>query len=360
MLHPVIMAGGSGTRFWPRSRRHRPKQLIRILGEGTMIQQTVSRLHPPFSSESFLIVTNAAQAEETRRQLPRLSAEQVVAEPCSRDTAACIGLAALLLLKSDPEAMMAVIACDQMLSPADEFVRCIAAAEKIAARERALVTFGVRPSHPSELYGYIRRGPRVAGDADAPPAFRIARFQEKPSRAQAEQFLQSGEYYWNSGNFVWRAEDILDAIRRFLPELHSGLERIRPAIGTPRRQEAISAEYPALPRISIDFGVLEKVADAVVVEAALDWDDLGSWNALSRHCPEDENGNFVQTSHAGLDTTGCILAGEAGHLVATIGVRDLIIVQTPDATLVCDRSRAADVKALVELLKAQGLDRYVE
>jgi mannose-1-phosphate guanylyltransferase len=361
MLHPVIMAGGSGTRFWPRSRRGRPKQLIRIFGEGSMVQQTVSRLQSSFSPDSFLIMTNAAQADEVRRQLPQLSPAQVIAEPAGRDSAPCIGLAALILLGQDPAAVMLVLASDQVVSPASEFTRSVAEAERIALRQHALVTFGVKPSYPSEQYGYVRRGERLPPlGRDAPPAFRLAQFKEKPSRAQAEEFIRTGEYYWNSGNFAWRAADVLEAIRRYLPELHAGLEKIRPAIGTSGQAQAIARDYPALPRISIDYGVMEKASNAAVVEMALDWDDLGSWNALERHHKKDAQGNVVMALHAGLDTSGCILAAEPDHLVATLGVKDLIVVQTPDATLICDRSRAAEVKALVELLRSRGLDAYVE
>jgi mannose-1-phosphate guanylyltransferase len=360
MLHPVIMAGGFGTRFWPRSRRHRPKQLIRVFGEGSMIQQTVSRLESAFPPESFLVMTNAAQADEARRQLPQLSATQVVAEPAGRDNAACIGLAALILLDQDPNAAMLVMASDQVLSPTEEFARCVVEAERIALRQYALVTFGVKPSYPSEQYGYVRRGERLPGPDGAPPAFRLAQFKEKPSQAQAEEFIRTGDYYWNTCNFVWRAADILEAIRQHLPELHAGLERIRPAIGTARQEQVIAREYPVLPRISIDYGVMEKVTSAVVVEMALVWDDLGSWNALSRHHEKDEQGNVVMAQHAGIDTRDCILAAEPGHLIATLGVKDLIVVQTPDATLICDRSRAAEVKALVELLRSRGLDAYIE
>ena len=361
MLHPVIMAGGSGTRFWPRSRRHRPKQLIRIFGEGSMIQQTVSRLQASFPPESFLVMTNAAQAEEVRRQLPRLTAAQTVAEPAGRDSAACIGLAALILLDQDPDAAMLVLASDQLISPMEEFARCVAEGQRIALQQHALVTFGVKPTAPTEQYGYVRRGERLPPqERDAPPAFRLAQFKEKPSRAQAEEFIRTGEYYWNSGNFVWRAADILEAIRQLLPEIHAGLEKIRPAIGTARQEQVVAREYPLLTRISIDYGVMEKAANAVIVEMSLVWDDVGAWNALSRHHAPDEHGNVVMALHAGIDTGGCILAAEPDHLIATLGVKDLIVVQTPDATLICDRSRAAEVKALVELLRTRGLDAYIE
>jgi mannose-1-phosphate guanylyltransferase len=359
MLYPVIMAGGSGTRFWPRSRHNKPKQLIQVIGTGTMIQQTVSRLSPELSPDSFLVITNAAQVAETRRQLPQLAPEQIIGEPCGRDTSAAIGLGAAFLHKRDPEAVMAVLAADQVISPASDFLRCIREAARVAVERRALVTLGIKPSHPSELYGYIRRGRPLGSLPGALPAYQVAEFKEKPRRAQAEEFIRSGEYYWNSGNFVWRTADILDAMRQHLPELHHGLQRMTPMLGTPRQPEMLEREYPGLPKVSIDYGVMEKASNATVIEAALVWDDVGSWDAIARHQPADEHGNVVLGLHAGHETRDNIIVGEGHHLIATVGVKDLIIVHTPDATLVCDRRRAADVKALVELLKSRKMNRYL-
>lgn len=357
MLHPVIMAGGSGTRFWPRSRRRCPKQLIEIVGHGTMIQQTVARLRSELPAESFLIVTNEAHAEPMRAQLPEFAPEQVVAEPCGRDTSACIGLAAFLLRKADPDAVMVVCSADHVISPVDEFMRCVGDAARIASRDGALVTFGIKPTHPSELYGHIRRGDPVAGCEDGTTkAFRLVEFKEKPTRARAEELMRTGEYYWNSGNFVWHVNSIIDAIRTFLPELYDGLLRIEPALGSDDQAAVLAREYPSLPRISIDYGVMEKAANAVVLEATFEWDDVGSWDAVARHHPADEHGNVLLARHTGVDTRGCILVADADHLLATIGVQDLIVVHTADATLVCDRRREADVKALVKQLEAQGFD----
>lgn len=356
MLHPVIMAGGSGTRFWPRSRLRKPKQLIQIIGRGTMIQQTVGRLRSALPAESFLIITNAAQVGEMRRQLPELAPEQIVAEPVGRDTSAAIGLAAAIIHQSDPEGVMAVFSADHVISPAEELLRCIDEASRIAAGQGVLATFGVKPTGPSERYGYIRRGERLKASV---PAFKIAEFKEKPDHAQAEEFLKTGDYYWNSGNFVWQVKDILAAFRGFLPDLYAGLERIAPALGTPEQGKVLAAEYPRLPKISIDYGVMEKAPNAAVVEASFTWDDVGAWDAVSRHHTPDGHGNFLLGKNTTMDTKHCIIVSEADHLIATIGVKDLVIVHTPDATLVCDRSRAADVKMLVEKLKDQGLSGYV-
>lgn len=359
MLYPVIMAGGSGTRFWPRSRRRRPKQLIQIVGTGSMIQQTVARLRPAFPAENIRIITHQDQAQEMLRQLPELKPWQVLAEPCGRDTAACVGLAAHVIHRLDPDGVMAMLSADHAISPAEEFVRCLQDAARIAIESRALVTFGIRPSEPSEMYGYIRRGEPLAGQAGGMAAYRIAEFKEKPSRAAAAEYLRTGDYYWNSGNFVWRAADMIEAIERFLPELHAGLLRIAPHLGQPDQADVLAREYPSLPRTSIDYGIMEKAANAVVVEATFQWDDVGSWESIVRHQPADHDLNHVLARHSGIDTRGCVIVGEGGHLIATLGVENLIIVHTPDATLVCDRRRAAEVKGLVELLRSQGLEEHL-
>jgi len=360
MMHPVIMAGGSGTRFWPRSRRHRPKQLIRIIGEGTMIQQTVARLAGGFPRERFLIVTAAEQADAMRAQLPELSPGQIVAEPCGRDTAACIGLAAFMLRKRDPDAVMAVCSADHVIEPGSELVRELKEAGRLAAERGVLVTFGVKPDHPSVRYGYVRRGDAIPGyDRPDFKAFALREFTEKPDPATAKAFLAGGDYYWNSGNFVWRVNDILEAIRVHMPELHAGLERIEPALGTPKQADVLAEEYPLLPKTSIDYGVMEKASNAAVVEAMFAWDDVGAWDSIARHRPADEKNNVVVGKHLGTDTEGCILVAENGHLLATVGVRDLIVVHTDNATLVCDRGRAADVKGVVERLEACGESAYL-
>jgi mannose-1-phosphate guanylyltransferase len=355
MLYPIIMAGGSGTRFWPRSRLQHPKQLIEIVGRGTMIQQTVARLQPGIPLASIRIITNAAQADGMREQLPDLAGSQIIPEPVGRDTAAAIGLGALLVRAEDPEGVMAVVSADHVIAPPERFQASLRRAAELASSRGLLVTFGVRPTAPSTLYGYLRRGAPLKG---APGAYELLAFKEKPDRATAEAFLESGDYYWNSGNFVWRAQDILEAIATFLPELYDGLERIRPALGTARQATVLEAEYPTLPKTSIDFGVMEKAPNVTVIEADFQWDDVGAWDALARHRAADEAGNVVSGTHCGLDTEACIIAGEEGHLLATIGVRNLVLVQTTDATLVCARDRAADVKTLVQTLKKTGLEAY--
>lgn len=324
-----------------------------------MIQQTVARLRGDFPPESILIMTNAAQVDETRRQLPEIPPEHVFGEPAGRDTSACIGLAAIMLLDKDPDAVMVVLAADQVVGNAEAFMACVHEAARLAESQGLLVTLGIPPSYPSDQYGYIRHGEAISAGKGAPPAYRVDAYIEKPDRARAEKLIQAGGHYWNSGNFIWRAKDILSAIGEHLPELRAKLDLIKVALGGPRAEAVLAAEYPLLPKVSIDYGVMEKVSNAAVVEADLDWDDVGSWNAVARHETPDASGNYAPGPHAALDTQDCIIVGGPGHLVATIGVKNLIIVQTPDATLVCDRTRAADVKALVEWLRKHNLEQYL-
>ena len=349
----MIMAGGSGTRFWPRSRRGRPKQLICIAGEGTMIQQTVRRLKPAVSGDRIFVITNQAHVEETRAQLPDLPRGQVIGEPCGRDTAACVALGAAIIGKAAGEdAVMVVLAADHVIEPAEEFQRTLAAAAALAEKEGALVTFGVRPRGPSTLFGYIHRGERMAASDDTGyPAYRVEAFREKPDAETAGAYVASGEYYWNSGMFVWRVGDIQAALREFVPDLHAGMRRIAAALGTPREGEVIAEVYPELEKTSIDYAVMEKARNRAVIEVNYEWDDVGSWEAAAGLHPADPDGNTVLADHVGIDTKDCILAAEAGHVIATVGVSDLIVVQTPDATLICDRRRAADVKHLVARLE---------
>jgi len=367
MLYAVIMAGGSGTRFWPRSRADRPKQLIRIAGPDTMIRQTAARLAPDVPPERTFVVTNQAQVAMTAAQLPGVPADHIIGEPCGRDTTACIGLGAEIVVRAaanatppDTSPTLVVLPADQVIQPAEEFRRTLGVAERVARETHALITFGIPPKSPSALFGYIHRGERLAvTGVEQDAVYRVSEFKEKPDAGTAARYVDSGDYYWNSGIFVWRACDILDALAQFMPELRAGLARISQAWDTPRGADVLAREYAAFEKISIDYAVMEKAPNRVVIEARYEWDDVGSWEAAARLQAPDASGNAVLVRHEGMDTTDCVIAGEKGHLVATIGVSGLIIVQTPDVTLVCDRSRAADVKKMVERLREKGMTRLL-
>jgi mannose-1-phosphate guanylyltransferase len=359
MLHAMIMAGGGGTRFWPRSRKRRPKQFLTLTGERSLLQMAVDRLDVLAPPERTWVITGAAYVDETRTQLPHLSGERVVGEPVGRDTAAAVGLGAALIARTDPDAVMIVTPADHIIEPVQEFRRAVHVAAQMAVEHSAaLVTFGIPPTYPATGYGYIHRGPVVA-NRQGIDVCRVQRFKEKPSADIAEGYVASGEYFWNSGIFVWRAATVLDALRQNEPELHAALDRLADAWSTPARDEALRTTYPTLKRISIDFAVMEKAREVLVVRAPYQWDDVGSWLALERMHAQDAEHNTIQALHAGLRTSGCIIVGDEGRLIATAGVKDLLIVQDGDATLVADRHDENAVKQVVELLQKKGLDRYL-
>lgn len=359
MLHALIMAGGGGTRFWPRSRQKRPKQFLTLAGDRSLLQQAFDRIESQVPPERAWIITGASHAEETSRQLPELPADRIIGEPCGRDTAACIGLGAALIAARDPQAVMLVTPADQVIEPAREFGRAAHAAEQMALEHpQALITFGIPPSFPATGYGYIQRGAEIA-QRQGVSVFRVQAFREKPTADAAECFVASGEFFWNSGIFVWKAATILDALRDNQPKLHAAVCRIAESWSTPRCDEILKREYQALDRISIDYAVMEKAKEVLVVQAPFRWDDVGSWLAIERMNPQDADGNTVLAAHAGLNTHGCVIVGDPERLITTLGVRDLIIIQDGDATLIADRRDEGAVKQLVDLLKKKGLEKHL-
>ncbi len=359
MLHALIMAGGGGTRFWPRSRQKKPKQFLTLAGERTLLEQAVDRLEAQVPAANLWIATAATHKEDVVRLLPALTAAQIVGEPCGRDTAACIALGSALIARRDPSATMIVTPADHVIEPAQEFRRAVQAAAQFADEHpETLITFGITPTHPATGYGYIHRGPAVAERLGV-RAFRVQAFREKPSVALAEQLLATGEYYWNAGIFVWKAAAILKALQENQPQLYGAVQAIADAWETPRRAEVFEREYTALGKISIDYAVMERAKNVLVVEAPYRWDDVGSWLALERLHPQDADGNTVLATHAGLRTHNCVIAGEPGLLVATVGVSDLIIIQDGDAILIADRRDESGIKQLVEQLKQRGLEKYL-
>jgi mannose-1-phosphate guanylyltransferase len=359
MLHAVIMAGGSGTRFWPKSRRDRPKQLLRLVGDATMLEQTIARIEPLVPRDRILIVTGADQAAATRALLPDLPSANVIAEPCPRDTAPCVGLAASIVAKREPAATMIVMPADHVIEPAAAFHATVRAAVGLIDNDPStLVTFGIKPSHPETGYGYIERGALVEV-RDGIAVYRVLQFREKPDRATAEQFLSNGNFDWNSGIFVWRAATILNELRAHRPDLASGLEQISQAIGTPGEPEALATLFPRLERVPIDKAVMERAANVLVLEVAYRWSDVGDWRALASLLDRDASGNAVEGDVLARDTTGSILISGDGGLVAALGVDDLVIVHSGKATLVARKDQLDKLKALVESLGDAGYTAYL-
>lgn len=358
--HAMIMAGGGGTRFWPRSRQARPKQFLPIGSDRTLIQQALDRIEacalPP---SRCWVITGEAYCGETARQLPSLSPLHIVGEPVGRDTAPCVGLGAALIARADPQATMLVTPADHVIAPVQEFRRAVHVAfQLIDENPGAILTFGIQPTFASTGYGYIQRGTPIA-QRQGIDVFRVKRFREKPKQPVADEFFASGEYFWNSGIFVWKAATVLAALARHRPALHDSVQRIAAAWATPQRQDVLEREYPTLEKVSIDYAVMEQHEEVLVVQAPYRWDDVGSWLAVERMSPQDAEGNTVQGTHLGLKTSNCVIVGEPGRLLATVGVRDLLIIQDGDCTLVAHRDEEGTVRQVVEELRKRGMDRHL-
>jgi mannose-1-phosphate guanylyltransferase len=359
MLHGMIMAGGGGTRFWPRSRERRPKQFLSLAGEQSLLQQAMERLESLLPASNVWVVTGERYRDETARQLPQLAAAHLIGEPCGRDTAPCVGLGAALIARQDPDAVIIVTPADHVIEPVQEFRRAAQVAAQMAQEHpQALITFGIVPTFPSTGYGYIQRGPALA-TRQGISVSHVQRFREKPDAETAERFVASGEYFWNSGIFVWRAAAVLDELRRQRPELHAGVCRIADAWGTPQQEEVLRRDFGTLTKVSIDVAVMEHAREVLVVQAPYRWDDVGSWLALERMHPQDAEHNTILASHAGIKTRNCVIVGDRSEMIGTVGVEDLIIIRDGNATLVAHRRDEAGIKQLVDLLKRQGLENYL-
>ena len=361
-VYPVIMAGGSGTRFWPLSRQLFPKQLLKIIGDETLIQQTMRRVLISARPERVMISTNPAQAESIRVQLSEWKdalKDNFVLEPEGRNTAPAIALVALELLRRDPDAVMLVVPADHIVKGQRDFAAAVALAASLA-QQGLLVTFGINPTRPETGYGYIKPERKTVlakrGKLKGHP---VGRFVEKPNAAKAAQYLKAGDYYWNSGMFVWRAATILDEIRRHQPVLARGIERIGRLIEQGASKTAIDDEYRLLPSVSIDQGVMEKSSKAAMVPVTFSWSDVGSWGSLDEVAAKDKAGNLVVGRVVDIESQRSVVYGDR-RVVATIGLTDMVVVDTPDATLVCPKSRAQDVKKIVEILKQQGAPEHLE
>ena len=359
-LYAVIMAGGSGTRFWPRSRESLPKQLLPIGSERALLQQTSERIAPLIPPARQLVITAARTAAAARELLPQVPAAQVIGEPEGRDTAACVGLAGRLLGRLDREAVGIAMPADQVLLDTEAYLEHLRAAEAaLAARPDALLVFGIEPDRPATGYGWLRRGAPV-GRYLGREVFELAAFVEKPDRERAQQLLAAGGHSWNAGLFAFRPAALAAAYARHLPGMTAGLDALASAWDTPLFASALAEHYPRLQKISIDYGVMEKVGaegGALLLPLPVRWDDVGAWDALARLLPADARGNVAQGDHVLLDSRGLIVSATGG-VVAAKGVQDLIIVHTPDATLVCRRDDAEGVKAVVAALRERGLQRY--
>lgn len=339
--YACIMAGGSGERFWPLSRVATPKHLVQLLSESTLLEETVRRVEKALPSDQIFVLTNAAQIEGCRAVLPQLKPHQFIAEPAKRDTAPACALGTALARNLDPEAVVVFLPADALIRDAATFAEQIREASTLAAKHDAIVTFGIRPSDASTRFGYLEAGDTLPESTAKCPFFNVKRFVEKPDAARAETYLKSGHYFWNAGIFLWKTRTFLREAKRLQPELAEFIEHF-----PKQKWDAYLAEkFPALPKISVDYAIMEKAEHVAVAEARFDWDDVGSWTALPAHLPADAHGNTLQgavTVHDAHDN----IAISKKRLIALCGVRDLIVVETEDAILVCHRDAAEQIKHL--------------
>jgi len=358
--YALIMAGGGGTRLWPLSRLDRPKQMLSLGGERSLFQIAVDRLAGIFPPERILVMTVEDLVPGLREQVPGIPEENFLLETMPRGTASVAGFAATVLHHKDPQSVMAILTADHIIGNLKLFKQILNAAYQVA-KEDYLVTLGITPHHPSTGYGYIKKGKSVGTYHDL-AVHQVEEFTEKPDLPEAERMLASGEYAWNSGMFIWKTGVILDEINRQMPDLDDRLSLINEVWDTPEREKTIRKIWPEIEPQTIDFGIMENAQQVAVIPASdLDWNDVGSWEALFDLLPVDENGNIVEGSdHISLDTTGTIIfaAGDP-RAVVTVGIEDLIIVDTGDVLLICHRGQAQDVRQVVKLLKESGRNDLV-
>ncbi len=355
----VIPAGGGGTRLWPRSRRETPKQFLDIVSERTMLQETTDRVQGLVPPDRLYVITNARHASAVRSQLQDVPPGNIVGEPEGRDSAPAIGLMAAILEKTQgPDTVMATLPADHVILHEAQFRDILRAAADVAA-DGYLVTLGIPPTGPDVGFGYIQSGETIREQTEAGvPAYLVRQFKEKPSREAAEQYLRDGGYFWNAGMFIASVRTLRDLYKTHLPQMEEGFARIVAAHGTDEFEPTLNTVFPTLDKISVDYGIAEKADRVAVIPADIGWNDVGSWQRLAevlesagRH--DEETGNIVVGHHLGVDTHGTLVYSP-DRLIATIGLDDIIVIDTPDATLICPKSRSEDVKKIVEELKARG------
>lgn len=368
-VYGVILAGGGGTRFWPLSRKDLPKQFLNLTGSDLMINETIERIHKITGKENIFVVTGRNQAELAGKVTgERLLPNHILAEPAARNTAACIGYAAMEILRKYGDGVMCVLPSDHYIRDEEAYAETLSRAVRVAEQTDALVTIGIKPAFPATGYGYIRyeqsedgtiRGEGQPGDdCDIIAYHNVREFVEKPDLATAKGYVKDGHYSWNSGVFVWKASVILDQFEKLLPDIYQYLCEIGEAMGTGAEQSTIDRVYPVIPKISIDYGIMERADRVVMLDGDFGWSDVGSWDALPALYPTDENGNVLYGEQIHIDTHNCISYAKT-KLIAALGVEDLIIVEADDAVLVCRKDMAQQVGKVVEQLKSTGKDQFL-
>jgi len=364
---PVILAGGSGTRFWPRSRRARAKQVLALQGERTMIQQTLERLQPLASASDVWVITNHWLKEVIAEQLPEIPTNKVLSEPCARNTAPACALAAFLLDRTEPDTVLGVFPSDHVVADGKRFAEVIGTAVRLAAAGENIVVLGIQPTRPETGYGYVEQGAAVEGDSGV-NVKRVKRFREKPDPATAERFLAAGNFVWNGGIFLWSAKTLVAAVREHIPDMAAPLEAIAAAFGTPEFEAVFAEEYPKCENISVDYAILERRSakgesrsNIYCLPADFGWSDLGSWASLHEHLGESDRDNVMDGETTGLFAiqSGGNYVYAPGKTVALLGVDGLVVVETDDALLITTRARSQDVSKLVRAIHVSGREDLI-
>jgi len=356
--YAVIMAGGIGSRFWPRSRRENPKQFLNVINDTTLIQNTVSRLQGLIPPENCYVVTHERYVDQTCEQLPAVPRENILAEPISRNTAPCIAYAAIQLLARDPDATMIVLPADHVIQNVRAFHEVLRTAIEAAQEPRSLITIGITPEYPATGYGYIQYDQHPEHVNDPPAALSVRTFAEKPDLQTAERFIDSGDFLWNSGMFIWRADSILAQMETHLPDTVRAFCHLTDALGTENEPAAVLEGFQNAPRISIDHGVMERADKVYVIPASFGWSDVGDWRAAYDLSEKDDAGNCLKGNVLVVDSSRCLVQSE-NRLVALIGLHDTVVVDTDDALLICNRENAQQVKEIVDYLYNHQLDEFV-
>jgi mannose-1-phosphate guanylyltransferase len=353
-LFAVIMAGGVGSRFWPRSKKKLPKQLIKIFGEMTMIQATVDRLSGLIERENIYIITNELQRPEVIEQLHNVPEANIIEEPFGRNTAACIGLASVIIKAKDPDAVTIVLPADHIIKEKDKFLETIQDAAKFANEAKGLVTIGINPTRPETGYGYIQINDKEVSKN----IFKVYTFAEKPNYATALRFLESGDFLWNSGMFIWRVDVILEEIKNLMPDLHEGLTKIEENLSNPNFKIELANVYGQLKKISIDYGIMEKSSKVYLTKGMFTWSDVGSWEEVYQLSEKDNDGNAIQ----GKVFTDMVVDSyiySPDKMTAVIGLDNIIVINHDDTVLVCRRDKAQNVKEIVDFLKINKMDEFL-
>lgn len=361
--YAVIMAGGGGTRLWPLSRQAHPKQMLQLIDDNSLFQIAVRRLERLFPKERILVVTSARQLDQLREQAPELERDNFLVEPQPRGTAPAIGLVAAYLQSKDPGAIMAVLTADHYIGNGQAFLSHLEAARDLAAQGK-LVTLGIEPTYAATQYGYIQMGEEI-GAVGEYTAYKVQRFKEKPDAAEAQKMLASGSYAWNSGMFIWQVATIWQEFKRQMPDLHEALTKISSTWGQPEFEQVLSYEWPRVAAQTIDYGVMENAKDVAVIPARdMAWNDVGSWSSLFEVLGVDDNGNLNMrrgaTQHIDFESRNSLVHSNADdRMIVTVGVQDLVVVDTGDVLLICAKERSQDLRKVIEVLKERGLQKYL-